>query len=327
LLYEDIARHGYDLFPCRQPYPPGTWCGNAGWFPAYAWLVGGLHLLGFPLQATAAVVAWSFAAATVVLLWLTFFDRTPTAAAVGALLFAAFAPGQIYNYAVFPLSMLAFCTIGFLWLLDRERWVAAGGVGAIAALTYPLGVLLSPIAAVWLLAQTKVPRLERLRRTAWVCGPTVAVLAGFLLDQRLETGRWDAYLLVQDKYHHTLQDPFTATYDALRPLWHGSPFALARAPALQTALVTLVLLSVLAHAVVRRRTLGRLDGLLLLWAIAIWAIPLMQANLSLQRSQAALLPLALLVYRLPKPLIFTLAVAAAAVAVAMEKLFLQGALV
>lgn len=326
-LYAQIARDGYDLFPCRPPYAPGTWCGDAGWFPAYSWLVGGLHRIGLPLMGTAVVVSWTFAAATIVLLWSTFFGRRLRAAAVGGLLYAAFAPGQIYDYAIFPLSILAFWTIAYLWLLHRGRWAAAGISGAIAALSYPAGVVLAPVSAAWLLAQRSVAPVERLRRTAWASGLIVAALGLFALDQRLETGHWDAYLLVQDKYHHTLQNPFAATHGLILPLQHGSPFVLSKAPALQTVVVTFALLAVLAHAVARRRSLDRLDVLLLLWAIATWVFPLMQANLSVQRSQAALLPLALLAQRLPKPLLFTLVAVAAAVALAMEKLFLQGVLV
>src|SRR6059036_1682025 len=93
-LYEQIARHGYDLFRCQYPYAPGTWCGDAGWFPAYSWLVGALRLVGLPLLGTAVVVSWMFAGATIVLLWRTFLGRRADAAAVGTLLLAAFAPGQ-----------------------------------------------------------------------------------------------------------------------------------------------------------------------------------------------------------------------------------------
>ena len=75
--YEAIARDGYDLDHCRVAYPPDDWCGDAGWFPAYPWLVGALHRLGLPLQGTAVVVSWLFAAATLVLL-----ARTSCAVAV-----------------------------------------------------------------------------------------------------------------------------------------------------------------------------------------------------------------------------------------------------
>lgn len=325
-LYEDIARDGYDLFPCEEE--PTKWCGDAAWFPAYPWLFGGLHQLGLPLRGTAVLVSWLFAAGTIVLLWATFLERRTGSAAAAALFYAAFAPGQIYHYAVFPLSMLAFMTVAFLWLLYRERYLAAGIAGAVAALTYPVGVLLAPISAVWLVAQRSVPLGERLRRTAIASGLTIAGFWILVVDQGLETGRWDAFFLVQEKYAtlHGSQNPFVATWDILRGGVQNLGDGIAVVVALQTALVTIVLALVLVHAFRRRRSLDSADSLLLIWALATWALPLSQA-FSVQRGQAALLPLAVLVARLPSRLAWSLAVAAAAIAVWMESYFLDGTLI
>jgi hypothetical protein len=327
--YVGIARGGFDLYRCPTDYAPDPdgWCGNAGWFPAYSWLVGGLHRLGLPLLVSAVTVFRFFAGATLVLLWNTFFARRKQPAVLAALVYAAWVPGQIYHYSIFPLSMLAFFTAGQLWLLRGRRHVAAGVAGGIAALTYPLGVLLAPVSAAWLLARRSVPIRERFRRTVATSGLTLMGVAGLALDQRLETGHWNAYLLVQRKYHHDLQNPIAALRDSLDPLMHGSPFELAKAPALQTVVVTAALLAVLVHALLRRHSYDPFDRAIMLWAVVTWAAPLSQAAVSLQRSQAALLPLAVLVRRLPRPVIFMLAVAAIPVAVAMEKLFLQGKIV
>src|SRR5262245_16949336 len=197
-LYEEIARRGYTLFPCR--YDTREWCGNAGWFPGYPWLFGGLHRLGLPLRWTAVGLSWAFAAATVTLLWATFLERRRDAAAVPALLFAAFAPGQIYLYSIFPLSMLAFATVGCLWALNVERYLLAGGAGAVAALAYPVGVLLAPVAALWALTQGSVPLRRRIRNLGLAVTPIVIGLAVLVTVQRVETNRWNAYFLVQDKY-------------------------------------------------------------------------------------------------------------------------------
>src|SRR5205823_13542443 len=92
-LYEGIARSGYSVFPCQPP--DGTWCGNAAWLPAYPWVVRVLHLFGLPILGTAVVVSWSLAAATLFLLWNTFLRRSVRAAALGALVYAAFTPGLV----------------------------------------------------------------------------------------------------------------------------------------------------------------------------------------------------------------------------------------
>lgn len=324
--YLTIAQGGYELYRCPADYPFPGWCGNAGWFPAYSWIVGGLHDLGLPLRGTAAAVSWLFAAATLVLLWNTFFARRRSLLTLGALAYAAFAPGQIYDYAIFPLSLLAFFTVAHLWLLQRGRWVAAGLTGAVAALSYPLGILLVPVSAAWLLIDRAVPGRERVRRVAIASGLTLGGVVVLAVDQKLETGRWNAYTLVQDKYGHHFQNAIAATRDSLRPLVHGSPFELSKAPAWQTALVTLALAAVVLWALRHRRSLDRVDALILLWAIPTWVVPLSQAAVSIQRSQAALLPLAISVRRLPRPVILALVVLAVPTAVAMEKLFLQSRL-
>jgi len=323
-LYEDIARDGYDLFRCEEE--PTKWCGDAGWFPAYSWVFGGLHQLGLPLRATGVVVSWLFAAGTIVLLWATFLERRTEAAAVAALFYAAFAPGQIYHYAVFPLSMLAFTTVAFLWLLYGARYVAAGVAGALAAMSYPAGAVLAPLAAAWLLFQRSIPLGERLRRAAITSGLTLAGLWILLIDQRLETGHWDAFFLVQEKYEHELQNPFVATWDLLVDGLRNFSEGIAVAAAVQTALVTIVLALVLVHAVRRRRSLDGADSLLLIWAVATWALPLSQSSVSAQRGQATLLPLAVLVARLPTPLAWALTLGAVAIAVWMEHYFLNGTL-
>lgn len=325
-LYEDIARDGYDLFPCEEE--PTKWCGDSAWFPAYPWLFGGLHQLGLPLRGTAVLVSWLFAAGTIALLWTTFLERRKGSAALAALFYAAFAPGQIYHYTVFPLSMLAFMTVAFLWLLYRERYVVAGMAGAVAALSYPVGVLLAPISAVWLVGQRSVPLGARLRRVAITSGPILAGIWILMIDQRLETGHWDAFFLIQEKYEvlHGSQNPFVATWDIVRGGVESFADGIAFVVALQTALVTIVLALVIIHAFRRRRSLDRADSLLLIWALATWALPLSQA-FSVQRGQAALLPLAVLVARLPSRLAWSLALAAAAIAIWMERYFLDGLLI
>jgi hypothetical protein len=325
--YLTIAQGGYEFFRCPVDYPFPGWCGNAGWFPAYSWLVGGLHQLGLPLRGSAAAVSWVFAAGTLVLLWNTFFGRRRSPATLGALVYAAFAPGQVYDYAIFPLSLLAFFTVAHLWFLHRGRWIAAGVAGAIAALSYPLGVLLVPVSAAWLLIDRRVALRVRLRRVVIASGLTLTGVIVLAVDQKLETGRWNAYTLVQDKYGHHFQNAIAATRDSLRPLVHGSPFELSKAPAWQTALVTLALGLVVLWALRHRRSLDRVDALILLWAIPTWAVPLSQAAVSIQRSQAALLPLAIAVRRLPRRVMLALVVLAVLIALAMEKLFLQGKIV
>src|SRR6185295_2536221 len=155
------------------------------------------------------------------LIWATFLERRTDAAAVAALVYAAFAPGQIYHYAIFPLSLYALSTVACLWLVYTGRYALGGLAGAVAGLTYPAGLVLAPAVAVWLLAQRTVHWPERLRRVAICSGLILASACVLVIDQWLETGRWNAYLLVQKKYDHDWQSPLAATWDLL--MRHGGP--------------------------------------------------------------------------------------------------------
>ena len=321
-LYEDIARRGYTLFPCS--YDARQWCGNAAWFPGYPWVFGAMHRLGLPLLWAAVSVSWAFSAATVALLWVTFLQRRRDAAVAAALLYAAFAPGQIYLYSIFPLSMLAFATVGCLWALNVRRYLLAGIAGAAAALAYPIGVLLAPVAMLWILAQRNVAFRPRLRDLTAALVPITVALAAMVTVQRVETGRWNAFFLVQDKYaaQRASADPFVVLWDVVRAGARHSSHGVTVVVALQTLFVTLLLLLVLVHAWRHRRSLQGGDSLLLLWALPTWALPLSQ-SVSVQRGQAALLPLAVLVARLPARLAWSLVLAAAAIGLWMETYFLD----
>src|SRR2546429_9582198 len=65
--YLTVAQGGYEFYRGPADYPFPGWCGNAGWFPAYPWVPGGLHLPGLPLPGTAVVVSWRLLSGTRVL--------------------------------------------------------------------------------------------------------------------------------------------------------------------------------------------------------------------------------------------------------------------
>ena len=242
-IYMSIARDGYTLAPCQ--HIRGAWCGTTAWFPGYPWVVHTAHWLGLPIIATALAVSWLAFLITLVLIWTVFLNQRPTVPAAAALLYAGFAPGVIYNYAIFPLALLSLCTVAFLALLHHERWRAASLTGACAALVYPVGVVASPVAALWLLARRDIRLHERLRHTAVILGSWIGALALLVIDQRLETGRWNAFLLVQRNYRHHIQDPFSVLRAAFDNVLNKPPLGLAATSAAQTLLVTFVLLCVL----------------------------------------------------------------------------------
>jgi hypothetical protein len=287
-LYLEISRKGYTLFPCpaESGYTPSQWCGNAGWFPLYAWLGPG------------ALLSLAFEAAFLVLLWrLLLFEKS-----FGALALAALFPGSIYQQAVFPVPLLLVCVVCFLAALETRREGPAALAGALGAMSYPTGVLLAPVAL--------------FRRAVW---PALAVIAGALVVlavMRHQTGRWDAYQLVQSKYAFAFA-PLDSLLVRLKPLVNAS----YRTPATVAAgAQTLLVLFMLALSVRSWRD----RPVLAAYCFLYWAFPLcLGGKLSVHRAEALLAPVVVL---LPARAAWLLLLAAGPIAFAMDVAFFRGAI-
>lgn len=321
-IYLDLARHGFTLFPCAQN--ADQWCGNAGWFPAYPLLTHTLSLVGIGAAAAALALTWGFVLGTLVLLWTTFLDRRLDWGAAVVLLYVAFGPSQIYGYAMYPLSMLVFLSVLFLWLMTRARWLGAGLAGAALVLTYPVGIVTPLVAGAYLLFFRRGTATSvRRRQAALAAGPPVAALVLYFAVLQIAVGHWDAYLLTQHKYDHHLRTPLGTAVDAVQTLFAHAPFALANVVSFQEILVTAVVGCVLVDRLRRRRSLPETDMLLVLWMVATWLIPVSTSHLTYSRGEAGLLPAALLVAKLPRPVAAVLVLGCLALVVPMEVSFLH----
>ncbi len=303
------------------------WCGNAGWFPAYPWLIRVVAYAGLDHTIVAVALSWLFDLSAIVLLWVILDRRTDTRA-IAVLVFASFAPGLVYDYAAFPLSMLAFLTLLYLWLIKTERWFFAGLVVFALVLTYPTGFA-APLAVAIVLpiTQRAVPLGKRWRRVGLAAGPAVVALALLPVVQQHETGHWDAYYLAQVNFGHSFIDPFGHSWHAAGLLLRLKLFTLANAPYAQTLVVTFVVLCALLAVVFRWREVNSFERLVAVWMALTWLIPQVTSGLSQYRSEAALLPTAILVVLLPRTLAVALIAATIAVAIPMEVLFLRNTLV
>jgi hypothetical protein len=322
-LYLETAESGYHLFRCPAGFAPRTWCGNSGWFPGYSWILAGLHLLAAPVAPAAVAVSWLAFLGVLLVLWRAFLVHQPRPAAAIALAYAAFAPGLAYEYGVFPLALLSLCTLAFFALLQRGHWLAAGATAAVGALAYPLGIVAAPVAAVWLLADRRVRLPQRALRVAAVAAPSLAALAFFAFVQQVETRHWNAYLLTQAKYGHHLSNPAVTMAHAVTAATH-TPLALANVPAVQNLFVTFVLVCVVAAVAIRRGPNTRFDVLIIIWAVVVWAYLYAETEVDAYRGVAALLPLAVLLPRLPRLLTVAITVGAVLIAVPMVTLYFRG---
>jgi hypothetical protein len=210
-------------------------------------------------------------------------------------------------------------------LLERGRWLAAGLAGGAAAATYPLGVLLAPVAALWLaFGERDQPFVQRLPRAAMTAALVVGGFAAALLVSALWTGEPLGYFHAQE---HALRDPVSGILTEIRDSFRADRVRLERARAAQVILTTLVAAAALFVLVARRRRLTRLDVLAAMLTLAVWVLPLTQEGLSIYRSNAALLPAAPLLRHLPLLARWALAGGAFVVGIPMAVLFFQARLV
>jgi hypothetical protein len=333
--YVSIALRGYEIFPCPAgSREAGLWCGNAAWLPGYPLLVRAGHALGAAPRWSAFATSALFSLLTLVLLWTALGDaRTATDGRTGgpgrlaALTLAALFPGAVYLHAIAPLAPLAFAASGALVLAGAGRPAAAGLAAAAAAFTYPPGAVLAPVlAAGFLLGEG--PARRRLAPAATSAALAAGGLVAAAALQHHDTGRWDAFSLVQSGYNYSLRNPLATVGSRVAPLFRA-PFEGAReATAAQTLLVVLLLAAAGAGAFIAVRGGGpgaARARFVALYVAAAWVLPLAigEEDGGLHRREAALVPLVLLMPRLPPAVTAVLAAAAALVAYAVALLFFR----
>jgi hypothetical protein len=170
------------------------------------------------------------------------------------------------------------------------------------------------------------PLGERVRRVAIVCGLTIAGFLVVLLYAQLATGQWDGYFGVQARFHHGVHFPLHNWLDISRPRNTGLG-SISLFLAFQSWLTTVMVIGALVLTVVRRRSATAVDWLLVIYGLASWLIPLCQNVVASNRSVALLVPIVVILARLPRAAVAVLLVAATAISAGMTLAFMQGVLV
>lgn len=330
-LYLEIATGGYTLEPCASGYPAGSWCGNAGWFPAYPAAIRLVSAAGLAPVAAAVLVSAVATAGLLLLLWVRFLHARLAPGPLLLLLLAAFFPGSIYQSAAFPIALFVLFVLGHLDALQHRRWVLAGLLAALAASTYPLGVVLPVTGALGAAVVVAGPARQRLRAAAVVGGLAAAGALAVAVRLQLSVGRWDAYLLVQDKYGHGVNSPLETLRSTLQPLVGAAGFTAETAARWQTLLVATIValgLGATVGAVLRRHP-GAAEAVpTALFVAVVWLMPLVVGSgVSLYRSEAALVPAVILLRRLPREIVAVLLALALPAAYVLAQLFFADRLV
>jgi hypothetical protein len=316
--YVEIAQRGYYLFQCsEQPgivqpdTPPGSWCGNAGWFPLYPLLArivhGGTRL---PYDWSAYLVSLAALAGAFVLLWQLLDRRQPLWLALAALL-----PGTVYQHLTYPISLGILALVGAVAALRVRSWPWAAVCAAVGTAAYPNTGILALVVPVTILVAWRavLPAVA-----AFLIAATGWLFTAAAFWQ--QTGRWDAYLLIQAKYGNGVHNPLaTANRLLAGPALLETKLSFVAALAL-SALVLLAFFRVrpsqrTEYAVLAALTLGLL------------VIPLIAGpSVSAYRSHALLVPGVLALRQLPSWLIARVTCVSAVVAAMIAVSFYNGQL-
>ena len=299
--YVSIAQAGYSVAPCGPARPPGTWCGNAGWFPGYPLLTSFPVQLGAPVRPAAWYVSLACCLAALSVVWIGFLGAQSTLRNWLCLSMAAFTPGQVYYHTIFPLALAGLALLLVLYYARLERWLSAGVSGAVLTATYPSGGLIIPVTALWLLFRRDGAALRtRLIRIVLTSG--VASLGGLfvIVIQRVQTGHWLAFFNVHSHYHNYWQDPLPQLVRVVKPIFSHAP-TVAVIPHYEAAFAAALVVLVCGAVLTRRGRSGPIDSLLVLTLLAYWLVPLSIHHMDLYRSDALLIPAALLLRRASLP--------------------------
>jgi len=323
--YLTISERGYEFMSCAElpGYNPEHWCGNSGWFPGYPYLVGWLHqMTGQPNILLLVLVSQAFALVALVLLWNLFLDRKHPA----VLLLCAFAPGTYYFLVGFPMSMTVCLVLITLWAFRQRHYLTALVAGIITGFTYPSGIWLAGVMAIS--ALTSRWRRQADRRADWtaVLGP----VAGFglvLLLHHVTVGHWNAFLLTQEKYGHTLSNPFGVLWQRSLYIWVWKPgWQIGLQSLLAAALA--VTTAVLVALRLRRRTDEAGDVTLATHGLVYWLMPLlMGGGVSPYRAESLIVPAVTVLRRARWYVLVPLLMWAIAIWLVMATQFVQGWLV
>lgn len=317
--YIKIARFGY--FEDRAD----PRAGDAGWFPGYPLAMrAAAALTGARAVSAGRMLSALFHLALLAALARLLGPLDATRRAL-ALLLAGFFPGSVYYAAVFPISMLAFLCLVAMALAAGGRLLAAGLAGALAAFTYPTGFLLAaPLAAGGLLHRAPGRRPPA---AAWIAPILPGLgLGAVLAYHHFTLGRWDAFFAFQRAFGHAPSSPVATLLAHLARL--GDPHLPSRLIGFQT-LLSLVLLGLAAAVWWRgRRTMGRLETMLIVNAGAFWLFPLLVGpTVNPYRQEALLVGITPLLGRLPVVGLLCLLVALVTLGGGMAVLFFDDVLV
>lgn len=208
-LYQEIARNGYDLFPCHEKFEEydetsGAWCGNAGWMPLYPLLIRILHATGLHEYTASYLISTFFCLFTYIFTALLIRQYTGKAWSL-LMLPAIFFPSSVYYNAAFPVSLMLCLMLAGIYFWNEKKYTATLLCSLLLPLSYSTGFT---GALIWMLYAFILYKRKD-SRTKQAFYTSLAYAAGFLVFmtwQWIATGTWNAFFLVQAKYGHGIHN-------------------------------------------------------------------------------------------------------------------------
>lgn len=210
LLYLDIMKQGYTLFPCTPDLGwPGQWCGNSAWQPLFPWLTQLVALSGLSLPLSGMIIV---GIAGLILLIVVGRWARNTNFLFRTLLLCSIAcyPGATWAHAFFPMSLLLL--FGVLAIEGVRKGSQAWLIGVwsgLAILSHSSGLLIAACAFILLLLRKSMTALLLYAAPIFVAG------AAWLSILLIHTGDVRAWWLVQKKYYSSSGNILTKAHAAL----------------------------------------------------------------------------------------------------------------
>jgi len=202
LHYERIARYGYS-----QP-------NEEAFFPGLPLALRAVHALGISWVDSGLLVSFVAGAVGVVFLALLAERRGPRGVGERAALVLTLSPAAVFLFAGYTEALFLALALPAWYAAQRGRWVAAGGLAALACGVRISGAFLAAALVVEFLTR---PQGRRWRQFPALAVPAV-VLGTYAAYLHGRTGDWLAWLHAQEVgWHRQLTNPVTAfstTWDA-----------------------------------------------------------------------------------------------------------------
>ena len=348
--YIEIARYGYEAFPCKpmSGFNEGDWCGNASWFPLFPFLIFLLNNLSANSQSAAVIgLVLSnlfFMLTTFCLMPLLSKDISCVSSPINNLFRISFFllfPASIFFHANYPLSVAVFFFgLSFHFAFNNQP-VKTIPFSLLACLSYPPIIALTvPIAFLGLtnVLFSAKHSLSAIKASLWTLA-SITPLLSYRLGQDIiakMSGVPNAFHLVGAKYGHGIHNPLYAFKSVLIRASNLNNYS-----SIQTLFVLLCLFIVLryllqnffTHSSNKSKFLFENCKSIALWlsAFVYVLLPMIVGGaVSTYRTESlAALPVSLLLVKHieSKAILFGLLLASSAFCLASLQLFVSGKLI